>query len=153
MRDERGPRFSSAEGALRFYFRAKALFADGEPARHPPRRQRRCDVVDDYLSLAACLRRLDSVQLGLLKAFYGPTSFGVRARTVEMARSMLRKQFDDVRLNPRSLGRLRRQSLCVVERALSARHLLDARAGHGTNCARPTARSAGRRESARRQHY
>lgn len=152
MRDEGVPRFGSAEGAVRFYFRAKALFANGEPVRHRSRRHRRWDVVDDYLSLAACLRRLDAVQVGLLNALYGPTSFGARTRTVEMARSMLQKQFDDVRLNSRSLGRLRRQSLRVVERALSARHLLNASAGHGTNSARRSARSAGPRESVRRHH-
>jgi hypothetical protein len=152
MGDARNPRFESAEGALRFYFRAKALFADAEPICERSQRLRRGDVVADYLALASCLKRLDAVQIGLLKALYGPTCFGMPPRTVRRASTAVRRQLGNHDLSSRGADRLRHETLKLVARALAQRHLIDRSANQGFNQPRRTTRAASAHRMSRRAH-
>jgi len=152
MGDARNPRFESAEGALRFYFRANALFADAEPRRERSQRLRRGDVVADYLALASCLKRLDVVQIGLLKALYGPTCFGRPPRTVRRASTTVRRQLGNHNLTSRTADRLRHETLKLVVRVLARRRLIDRPANQSFNHPRKTARAASAHRVSRRAH-
>jgi hypothetical protein len=131
MVEKESARFGSVEAALRFYFRAQELLsaksslrvrAEGNirPTGHRPRD----DLMMDFLTVATALRKLTALQLWLLRALYSPRRFGDRPRTISRACEEGRRLFPRLRWTPQGLGRLRRQTLDLIEERLGKKGLV-----------------------------
>lgn len=124
-------RFRSADAALFFYFRAGELLAAKASLRLHPEGQipgtggrRRDDLVDDYLTIATCLKALSELERWLLGALYKPINFGEPRRSVSRACDEGRRMFPRVRWTLQGVGRLRCQTVATVERRLADKHLI-----------------------------
>ncbi len=129
--EETTPRFRSPQAALRFYFRASELIADNpEPgifskrsasqAYRPPSR----DVICDFLSLDACFRYMNEVQVWLLKELYGPKCFGTPQRRVAELYRAARQRFPKWPWTPNLVQHFKQHALDLVEEHLKRQRLM-----------------------------
>ncbi len=131
MSDAISVRFKSAAAALRFYFRAEeVLSANASLHLYPEGRiagtadNRRENLLLDYLSIAACLKDLNQLQLWLLRELYSPARLGQSPRGVSRACEAGRKIFPRVRWTVQGVGRLHRYTLGLLEDRLARKRLI-----------------------------
>lgn len=124
-------RFRSADAALLFYFRAgESLAAKASLRLHPEGQipgtggSRRDNLIDDYLTIATCLKALSELERWLLGALYKPTDFGEPRRSVSRACDEGRRMFPRVRWTLQGVGRLRSQTVAMIERRLADKQLI-----------------------------
>ena len=133
MVENLSPRFKSASAALHFYFRAEEvlsakastrLYLEGRiPATGHSARQ---DLMLDYLSVAACMKELNELQLWLLRELYRPYKFGEPPGSVARACDSGRQLFPRVRWTLQGVGRLHRHTIRILEKRLADKELIPA---------------------------
>lgn len=133
MVENLSPRFKSAPAALRFYFRAQEVLSAKASSRlHLEGRipatghSARQDLMLDYLSVAACMKELNELQLWLLRELYRPHKFGEPAGSVSRACDSGRQLFPRVRWTLQGVGRLHRHTIRILERRLAGKELIPA---------------------------
>jgi len=123
------PRFSSCEAALRFYFRAQEFLApDAKPGLLCENGSRPVcrgpNVIEDVLTLDACFRGIEEMQLWLLREMYGPGGFGMTARPAAAVSKALREKFPDHDWNPNEVVISSKDALAKFEEHLKIERLL-----------------------------
>jgi hypothetical protein len=133
MPSENKTRFRSAEEALRFYFRLRALLHSGRTSRLIANElpasvcAGAVTAIDDYQCIGGCMHGLDELALWLLGEVYGPTCFGVHRRTISHACKAARLEFPRRDFRLREVGTLHDHALGVVRRRLQMMHMIPAR--------------------------
>ncbi|MGD0073836.1 MAG: hypothetical protein ABSD31_05790 [Candidatus Binataceae bacterium] len=131
MVEDKSPRHKSVGAALRFYFRAGEVLSSKASNRlhlegripatgHSPRQ----DLMLDYLTIAACLKDLNELQLWLLRELYRPTRIGKPIPSVTQACDAGRRIFPRVRWTVQGVGRLHRHTLRIIEDRLVDKGLI-----------------------------
>jgi hypothetical protein len=134
------PRFSSAEAALRFYFRASEFLeatANGPlriPRQIPAWLQAGQGVFEDYVAVGSNLCQLDDFQMWLMCELYGPTCFQARQRTLKSALRIAQVRFPRRRITRRGIGLARRSTVQMLRCRLVVIGLIPAVGG---KCAGP----------------
>jgi hypothetical protein len=129
------PEFSSAEAALRFYFRAREFLgvtANGvfQIARDSPGWLPAGEgILENYIAIAASLRGLDDFQFWLMHELYGPTCFRARQRTLGNALRTAQARFPRRVITRREIGRVRRSAVEILRRDLAVNGLVPAPGG------------------------
>ncbi len=117
------PRFRSPQEALRFYFRASDLITDNTrpgiiSKANPPNLEDPPNVMRDFISLDWCFQDMKDEEVWLLQELYGPTFFGIPARTVTRACAAARQKFPAKRWSRTSISRFRQRALKMLERRM-----------------------------------
>ena len=128
---EQAPRFKSVESALRFYYRAQEVLSS-KPSLSLHREgqipetgiSRRDNLMFDFLTITACLKPLNQLQLWILKELYRPRKVTERTRIVIRTCQMGQRIFPRVRWTPQGVGRLKNQTLDQLESELAVRGLI-----------------------------
>lgn len=123
------PRFRSPEAALRFYFRANDLITDnarpGAISKTAPFNPAdRHNLMFDFIRLDSCFQGMDDEEVWLLQELYGPTFFGVPARTVSRACEAARHRFPDRRWSRTTVSRFRQRALKVIGQRLRRERMI-----------------------------
>jgi hypothetical protein len=129
------PRFSSAEAALRFFFRARELLgatANGAfqiPRKSPAWLPASQGIFKDYIAVASSLCHLDEFQIWLMCELYGPTCFSARQRTLTSALRTAHGRFPCRQITRCEIGRVRRSTIQMLRCRLAVNGLVPAAGG------------------------
>ncbi len=123
------PRFRSPQEALRFYFRASDLITDNArpgviSKAMPPNPEDPPNLMRDFISLDWCFQDMNDEEVWLLQELYGPTFFGIPARTATRACAAARQKFPAKRWSPTSISRFRQRALKLLERRMRSVNMI-----------------------------
>jgi hypothetical protein len=134
------PRFSSAEAALRFYFRAREFLGATVNGTLQISRNTFAElpagegIFEDYTAVASSLCHLDDFQIWLMCELYGPTCFHARNRTLGRAMRTARSRFPSRPISRRDIGRVRNSTVQMLRCRLAVMGLISV---EGRACAAP----------------